>query len=242
MNILKGLILTAALICNAYAEQVKVAVIDTGYTKHPAYNPVNLCVSGHFDATKGIETIGEDSDVRGIENHGTHIAHIIDDHLKVLGKDKYCLVIFKIYDNKKDVVEASIEVLKRIKDSNISYVNYSTAGSGYNAREDLAIKDLLNKGVRISAAAGNRAESLDLKKVYPAMYDSRIFVVGNGFNNENRFFYSNFGTPVKNWEKGTDISAGGYVKSGTSQSTAIFTAKMVYDSIKYGRQNSNKRK
>ncbi len=242
MNILKGLILTAILASNAYAEQVKIAVIDTGYTKHPAYNSVNLCASGHFDATKGIETIGEDSDVRGIENHGTHIAHIIDDYLKVLGKDKYCLVIFKIYDNKKDVVEASIEVLKRIKNSNILYVNYSTAGSGYDKKEDVAIKDLLDKGIKISAAAGNKAESLDSKKVYPAMYDSRIFIVGNGINNENRLSHSNFGTPVKNWQNGTNISAGGYVKSGTSQSTAIFTAKIIYDSIKYGRQNSNKRK
>jgi hypothetical protein len=242
LNILKVFVITAILATNAYAEQVRIAVIDTGYTKPEFFDSVNLCPDGHFDATTERKEVGLDSDVKNIENHGTHIAHIIDDRLRVLGKNKYCIVIFKIYGNRNNVVESSVKALKVIKNSNIFYVNYSSAGEGYSKEEDVAIKDLLNKGVKIFAAAGTRSISLDTNKVYPASYESRIFVVGNGFDSKSREPSSNYGNFVKYWMCGANILAGGYVKSGTSQATAIFSSRMVYDSIAYGRQSLNKRK
>jgi subtilisin family serine protease len=231
LNILKTLLITAILATNAYARQVKIAVIDTGYTKPINFDSVNLCDSGHFDATTDKEVVGLDSNFKNIQNHGTHVAHIIDDKLRVLGKNKYCLVIFKIYGEGNNVVESSIKALKRIKNSDIRYVNYSTAGEGYYTEEYQAIKDVLNRGVKIFAAAGNRSQSLDLIKIYPAMYDSRIFVVGNGMSNQERFFASNYGSYVKYWVNGMNILAGGYVKSGTSQAAAIFSSRYIYDNI-----------
>jgi hypothetical protein len=219
--------------------KVRIAIVDTGYTKPTGMDSANLCKTGHYDASTDSNTVGADENVRGIENHGTNIAHIIDDKLKYLGKNKYCLVIFKMYGGDKNPIDMSVKILEKIKYGNFSFVNYSTSGEGYDLREDRLIKKILDSGVIFAAAAGNKGVSLDKVKMYPAMYDPRILVVGNGFSAYNKAPTSNFGSAVKQWVSGENIYAGGFLKSGTSQSTAIFTARMAHDSIVYGCKRTN---
>ena len=231
-----ALLILLFLPANSLADQIRIGVFDTGYTKPSKQGSVNLCKDGHYDSSTDTGTVGSDVFVGEVENHGTNIAHIIDDRLKPLGKDKYCLVIFKIYGNHKSPIRMSINALKKVKKAGVSYINYSSAGDGSNKEESETIKDLLNHGVRIVASAGNEGLDLRKNKRYPAMYDERIIVVGNGSSCLTRVPSSNYGTSVKYWKYGNNILAGGSSKSGTSQSAAIFTANMIHDSIVYGRK------
>lgn len=233
LNILN--VLTIFVSITASAEQIKIAVIDTGYTKPVGISPVNLCKDGHYDASNQTNTVGADEIVNGSFGHGTNIAHIIDDKLKRFGKNRYCIVIFKVYGGSRNLIEMSIDALDKINKSDIKYVNYSTAGEGFDKKESEVVKALLDKGVMIAAAAGNSNVSLESVKIYPAMYDKRINVVGNGFSSYTKSKSSNYGEPVKHWVVGDNICAGGVVKSGTSQATAIFTARMIQDILTYGK-------
>lgn len=236
LNILNVLAIFVSI--TASAQQVKIAVIDTGYTKPANVDSVNLCESGHYDASNKTETVGKDEAVNGISDHGTHIAHIIDESLRKFGKKAYCLVIFKVYGGSRNSIEMSVEVLDKINNSDISYINYSTAGEGFDKKESDLVKSILDKKITIVASAGNANLSIDSTKIYPAMYDSRIKVVGNGRSSSKKAYSSNYGESVKHWVDGQDVLAGGIVKSGTSQSAAIFTAKIVSKALKDGKQKT----
>jgi hypothetical protein len=132
----------------------------------------------------------------------------------------------------------SVEVLDKINNSDISYINYSTAGEGFDKKESDLVKSILDKKITIVASAGNANLSIDSTKIYPAMYDSRIKVVGNGRSSSKKAYSSNYGESVKHWVDGQDVLAGGIVKSGTSQSAAIFTAKIVSKALKDGKQKT----
>jgi hypothetical protein len=232
MKKLAALILLVSSVSNA--KQIKIGVMDTGYSKPIGETSVNLCPSGHYDASTG--TYGVGKDIRG---HGTNIAHIIDEKLKPLGKSSYCLVIFKIFDGNRNPLKMSLEALVIARSQKLDFINYSAGGSSKSDEERLAIVDLLDSGVKFAAAAGNgdkssdyKGVSLDSQEYYPALYDERIYVVGNGHSELQRAPSSNYGKRVKHWVYGSNIEAGGVMLSGSSQSTAIFTAKMAYDSIK----------
>jgi hypothetical protein len=133
LNILN--VLTIFVSITASAEQIKIAVIDTGYTKPVGMESVNLCKDGHYDASNQTNVVGADETVNGSSGHGTNIAHIIDDKLKRFGKNKYCIVIFKVYGGSRNLIEMSIDALDKINKSDIKYVNYSTAGEGFDKKE-----------------------------------------------------------------------------------------------------------
>jgi hypothetical protein len=93
--------------------------------------------------------------------------------------------------------------------------------------ERILIEKALNRGIRVIAAAGNEGANLDKKcSFFPACYDSRIVIVGNGTSLTNRHPTSNYGKVVSIWYNGT-IFFRNKVLSGTSFSAPLVLAKIV---------------
>ena len=180
---------------------VRVAVIDTGYTKSDIYN-ASLCDGGHKDFTEDQKyDNGVPVDFMG---HGTHIAGLIHQYtegvslqdsdtarvqyekIKKLNiKDSdYCLVIVKAFSKsgKLENYINAIDYVKRLKD--VSIVNISAGGDSLSVQEKSIIDTMLNEKKIIIAAAGNSTNNIDIDHYYPASLDKRIIVVGNSETDE----------------------------------------------------------
>lgn len=232
---------------------IKVAVIDTGID--PSMVGV-MCPKGHkdFTHTSLIDTHG----------HGTHISGLIDQYAKnyifsenpaddttreklLQIKINYCQVILKFFTEKNSGMknlENTIAAFKEAVKQKVDVINYSGGGTAYFPEEYKAVKNALDNGIIVVAAAGNDGKqyrgietiySLITESqytYYPALYDSRIIVVGNIDRKGQRVPTSNFGTEVDVWELGdkvlsTWIKSQLVFHSGTSQATATHTGKIV---------------
>lgn len=219
-------------------KRIMVAVIDTGLD--PALMNKNyICPEGHKDFTGGglVDNHG----------HGTHISGIIDQYAKnyVYGPGKrpsdifdkeadYCQIIVKYYDPKRtgqDNLKNTIKSFRWAIDQKVDIINYSGGGTEYSQAEHDLVIEALNKGIKVVAAAGNERSNIDQRKYYPAMYDNRIYRVGNvvrfivttevvkrlnvsnnkmesvKINKTERDVASssNYGDGVNNWEVGTNV-------------------------------------
>ena len=222
---MKTIILTLLFALNVNAK-VKIAVFDTGFNFN-FFNKVKLCEDGHRDFT------GEGfADQNG---HGTNIVGLIKQQIP--DDADYCVLIYKVAKSgyAGPIPDSSyVLAYQSALAEKVNIINYSSAGN-YNTKEERKIvKHLLNKGVKIVAAAGNndeygKVETLSESKcnVFPACYDNRIVTVGNGFNPAAPSLTSNKGPYVKAWEYGNNVKAFGVRGSGTSQAAAIHTGKLV---------------
>lgn len=239
---------------------IVIAVIDTGFTQ-PFYSPKpNFCAFGHADVTlkdPKIHQIPKDS-----IGHGTHIVYTIEQQLKDVPKNAYCIVVLKYYDETvardKTSVSYTIKAMNRAINMGASIINYSSAGDARSDAEKEVFNKALSQKIVIVTAAGNESARLvtPLEKIqesitssrhsscffkertiseYPANYDDRIIVVGNLNQDRTINKYSNWGLRINAWEVGTDILAGGVKMSGTSQATAVHTGKIVKYMIEKGR-------
>lgn len=202
----------------AQAKPVIVAVVDTGYSVPQNESNLPFCKFGHATF------VG--NDMKDNVGHGTNIAHTIAAQVRGLPKGSWCMVVIKFFDkdtNAGDAESNSVKSLRWIKKLNVNIVNLSYEGGHANSAERLAIKRLLDSGIKVVAAAGNR----NTKPGFPAAADPRITVVGNLQEEGVRHPTSNFGDSVNRWEIGTNICAGGRCMTGTSQATAIATGKML---------------
>lgn len=230
-------------------KKIRVAVIDTGID--PSLN-ATLCPDGHKDFT-GTSLV----DLHG---HGSHVSGLIDQYAKnqVLDvktvnshsleqlmntKIDYCQVIIKYFmkgNTGEDNLRLSNLAMKHAIDLKVDFINYSAGGSVFDLEESKLIKRALDSGITVVVAAGNDGEKFHSKKsafaseytYYPALYDSRLIVVGNSNDDGTRAIRSNFGSEVDVWEIGTNVlSLRMYGRfsfmSGTSQATAIHTGKLI---------------
>lgn len=218
-----------------------IAVVDTGFGGDESWigqEQAHLCKFGHKDFTEGkvaVEQFGTiDSVPVDDHGHGTHIAGLVDFYARQTN-DSYCLVILKYYDPKADdkenlvrTVEA-IEYARRIK---ADFINYSGGGIQRSAAEEEAIKAYIDSGGTFVAAAGNESSNIDIFHYYPAQEDDRIIVVGNGKDEKHKGYKSNYGTRVNRWEVGSNVKMYNHYMTGTSQSTAIATGKIVAEKNK----------
>ncbi len=246
-------------------KKIKVAVIDTGIDES-LLKGNSYCPEGHKDFT-GVGMVDN-------HGHGTHISGIVDQYAKDFifkpGKnfkdiDKleiaYCQIIIKYYDPKQsygDNLKQTIKSFKWAIEQNVDIINYSGGGTEYSKEENEVIQEALNKGIKVVAAAGNERSNIDKHKYYPAMYDKRIYVVGNLVTNNTELIpkksviegkttnllelkrdiaaSSNYGESINTWELGTSIlsrlprASYGYM-TGTSQATAIKTGKLVREML-----------
>lgn len=210
------LLFTLLISVNCNAKQIKIAIVDSGYSGN--YSQLKLCDKGLVDLT-GTDTLDE-------LGHGTNITEIIKQNLK--GVD-YCFYIIKIYSKKNmgiTAIPSHLLAFLWLLEIKPDFINFSSSGHGTQLSEQVLIQNLVNAGSTFVVAAGNDKQNLDKKcDVFPACY-SFVISVGNLDNNLNLSKTSNYGKVIKAWEIGENICAGGLCMSGTSQATARRTARL----------------
>jgi len=225
-----------------HSKTIRVAVIDTGLDSS-LMNESFLCAQGHKDFT--------DTSLNDNDGHGTSISGLIDQHVKgqLLGEvpiknilkstEDYCQIIIKIFDpaSNKSTIETTVKAFEYAMSLKVDYINYSAGGLEYSFSEHMVIKKVLDAGIKVIVAAGNKSSNLNKKPFYPAKLDSRLIVVGNLNFRHQRSPTSNYGEDVDTWEIGE--RAVSYrtsnlvsVMTGTSQAAAIHTGKLIKKQLK----------
>lgn len=234
---------------SANAQQLKVAVLDTGIDMEFS-KTLPLC-------KRNFNAIGNPNEFpyeELLDKHGTNVAGLIDSQIE--NKDGYCLMIIKIYKERRDentgetVLIANIQRGIELAIANgAKVINISGGGSGRIPSESEAVKKALKKGIKIIAAAGNDGKLLTRNPTdkntqiayYPALADDRVIVVGST-DGTNRLKTSNYGSHVDIWENGKNRTAGGVTLTGTSQATAVVTGKIVNKLLENKRKADELRK
>jgi subtilisin family serine protease len=225
-------------------ERFKVAVIDTGLDSSMMEESW-VCRSGHKDFTG--------SGLHDRHGHGTHISGLIDQYAKdfIFGPNKnnryissvdteYCQIIIKYYDPiapGNNNLTNTIKAFRWAIDQGAHIINYSGGGLEPSESERRLVLEALNKGIKVVVAAGNEKSDIDKKPYYPAMYDKRMYVVGNKTREGDVSGQSNYGDSVNTWEEGDSVysrlpgqSFG--LMTGTSQATAIKSGKLVREMLR----------
>lgn len=232
--ILPLLVLSVSAKCS---ELVRVGIIDTGLS---SFSNAPLCKDGHADFSKLYAKMNKVP----VDNagHGSHISDTINQRVK----GKYCQVIIKFTDKGFSPSVNFTNSLKHALGLHLDILNLSTTGFDKNEYEITLIHAIIDSGTIVVAAAGNEGLNMDLYTplhngrefgIYPAMDDPRIIVVGSLNVFYNKAAYSNYGKFVTVWEMGTSIIAKGkdgkpLMLTGTSQATAIHTARLINKLIK----------
>lgn len=250
-------------------KRIIVAVIDTGLDSS-LMNKEWVCPTGHKDFTG--------TGLQDNHSHGTHVSGLIDQYAKdfIFLKHKdvkpsdidsisvdYCQIIIKYYDPKykSDNLQNTIKAFRWAIDQHVDIINYSGGGVDASEEEKAVVQEALNKGIKFVAAAGNERSNIDEKKYYPAMYDSRIFIVANLVDykvekivkkivdkqgtititettKRNIASSSNYGLSISDYELGTNLLSRlpsgtyGYM-TGTSQATAVKTGKIIKEMMSH---------
>jgi len=208
-----------------------VAVIDTGLAEpilESGYR-LGICKFGHKDFT------GEG--IKDTHGHGTNVSGLI--HRGAIGSN-YCQVIIKYYSksaSNKENLDRMIAAIKYAVAIRVDYINLSGGGIAPFPEEKAAVDDALKHGIKIIAAAGNEKTDLAKQTYYPAMYDDRIIVVGDGVDEAHKAKTSNYGKRVNIWRDGVNQTAFGITETGTSQATAIYTGELI--KADYVKENSH---
>lgn len=160
-------------VSDAYATNMKVCVIDTGYRLGHVDLP-NTGVSGYAFSGHG----SWNSDGNG---HGTHVAGTMvalnntQGVIGVLPSAKAGVHIVKIFNDSGNWTNASnlIQGIERCRAAGAKVVNMSLGGSGSSSAESTAMTNFYNGGMLLVAAAGNAGNT---SFSYPASYNAVISV------------------------------------------------------------------
>lgn len=242
------------------ANQIKVGVIDTGLGAKME-SVVPLCETGHAAVTgpHPIATKYPPSDKIG---HGSHVSHLIEQSFRssILSeksripssanmlKSPYCQVIVRVWtDAEENSVDQTAIGIRYLIDQKVDIINISGGGYIESEEETLAIKKALDLGIVVVAAAGNEGTNIDEEKYYPAASDPRVIVVGSLGSDGKPAKYSNTGSIIDVWVRGTGYAYNSdygklFLKKmrGTSMSTAIVTGKIIQNLLKERKNESTK--
>jgi subtilisin len=222
------LVLLAVLIAkSARAGQLKVAVIDTGFDA-TYLQQLHLCDNElHHDFTgEGI------SDSVG---HGTNVSGLIIAMSKAT-KAQLCLIQYKVYSEKAtaySTVSNTIGAIEMAIASKVDVINISMSGQGSSLKEKRAIIKALDKGIKVIVASGNSGAYMGSGNCtyFPACYDARIIVVGNGVKQASgiaiRHESSNYGPVVDLWIPGCITPSLNGLQCGSSMSAAIASGLLI---------------
>jgi hypothetical protein len=173
----------------ATAEQVRIGVIDSGYTYSGMANPV-FCKYGSLDLTTGKKEVGSDSSI-----HGSVVVDIIADFLHKNDVD-YCIVLVKLDVRQEEQFYSAIKGLKAAK---VSYVNLTSVSEEWSFLDRAAMSSLPE--ATFFVAAGNDQMNLnEFCNSFPSCYKlPNVHVVGALDKYFRRAFYSNYGAVVDMW-------------------------------------------
>jgi hypothetical protein len=189
-------------------DRIRIVIIDTGISVSQ-YNSSYVCKDGHKSFV--------DTDIYDTNGHGTNIISIVSLGINVR---THCIVSYKFYsDSKSNSIEQVINaLLSAMRDDRIKYINMSMEGAGSYIFEKKLIRALLDRGVIITVAAGNKRQDLDIEcNTFPACYKKDLdyenfYVVGSKLTS------SNYGKVVTDIFSGRNV--GSPIMSGTSQASA----------------------
>lgn len=215
--------------CNS---KIIVAIIDTGFGFAGRGRDAKLCQIGHRDFT-GENTFTYNYNTKDpipSDNvgHGTNIVGIIENYAGQTNVN-YCIVILKAFGNRVDTLRSTIDAINYATSIGVKYINYSAGGYGPSLEERISVLSFLDHGGTLVAAAGNEGLDLDFpfRRHYPSSYDPRVISVGMLNRDGTVARCSNYGKSVKRWEIGEYVVGFGIELSGTSQSTAVATGKIL---------------
>ncbi|WP_423746478.1 S8 family serine peptidase [Haladaptatus sp. SPP-AMP-3] len=209
------------------SSSVTIAVIDTGVQ----YNHPDL--QSNFGSNPGKDFVDDDSDPYpdrpSDENHGTHVSGIAaaetNNGTGVAGISESKIINGRALDETGFGSVADIaDAVQWATDQGADVINMSLGGSNPSDTMRNAVSYAYNRGVFISAAAGNSSKgSVD----YPAGYDECLAV--SALDSDGSFAqYSNYGPKVELTAPGTWVystttaSRGNYeTLSGTSMATPV---------------------
>lgn len=221
---MKYLLLLLSL--NSYADQIKIAIIDSGLNQS-LIDESTICKTGHYDFVSNTEIIGRDE-----INHGTPIAIILNKYIK---NKNYCLLIYKIVsrNNKRGTISSLniYRALQAAKENGASYINYSITGTGFSQMEYDGLQEV--KDIKVFAAAGNEGKRLDSTEchIYSACYGFKhVRAIGAIDSNEMRLSFSNYGKMVTDYQLGLHVIFGQEVR-GTSFAAPVALAKDINNNL-----------
>lgn len=236
---MKGLVALSTLMIAtlASAKTLTVAVIDTGFDMTSKWENASkvglakpkICKFGNYDFVNKTETTIDN------HGHGTHIAGLIAKGNEMVD---YCIVVLKYYDPKvpnTDNLKNSIAAYKRAINYKVDIINYSGGGTEFSKEECDLMKQALDNGIEVVAAAGNERSNLDLHPYYPALCDSRIRVVEShdpsgetlSSSNYSKEKYTTYTMLGQNLLSTLPNNSYGYM-TGTSQATALLTGEILH--------------
>ncbi len=211
----------APQVSDAYTSNIKVCIVDTGYSLgHP--DLPNAGVTGFAFSGHG----NWYSDGNG---HGTHvvgtIAAIGGNNVGVKGVNpsgKLGLHIVKIFNDSGTWTTASnlVQGIQKCKDAGAKVVSMSLGGSGSSTTERDALNAFYNGGMLLVAAAGNAGNS---SLSYPASYPA-VVSVASVDSSKNRSSFSQYNSQVEIAAPGSSVQStyknNSYATlSGTSMAT-----------------------
>ena len=196
-----------------YSNGLTVAVLDTGLNAPASFT--QICGQYNFTTETDFDHIG----------HGTNVIGLIAKNAK--SKD-YCIYNIKGFDYTNPSISVYLVGLRQALKLRPDVVNISAGGFFPDTIEKSIILKMLDSGIRVVVAAGNNEHNLDIScNFFPACYDSRIEVIGNTGAK------SNYGKIVDVVIDGENKTAFGITKSGSSQSTAIYTGRLIKELLKW---------
>ena len=205
---------------NKGSSDIHIGVIDEGIM----YFHQDLCDRvwvNPFDPKDGIDNDGNGyiDDINGwdfknndntifdqLDNHGTHVAGTISG--KTTGVSNATLISAKFLEQTGDLANGikAIDYITDLKvrhNLNIPATNNSWGGNSYSQALADAIKRAEQAGILFVAAAGNSQVNLDVSPTYPASFEfPNVITVGATDQNDNRAWFSNYGS-------GVDVTAPG---------------------------------
>jgi hypothetical protein len=197
-------------------KHIKVAIIDTGISKHK-----DLKIAGGESFVEGITSYYDDN------GHGTHVAGTIaalSNKIGVVGSaSKSDIYAVKVLNNAgSGTVSQVIQGIEWAIENQMNIISMSLGSSINSEALHAAIIDAHNKGILVFAAAGNRGIG-ENTMLYPANYPE-VISVGATNESHKRENFSSTGPSLDLVAPGVEIlsttSAGNYgVLSGTSMAT-----------------------
>ncbi len=191
---------------------VIVGILDTGvaYENYGVYQQAPDLANTNFVA--GYDFINNDSHPNDDEGHGTHvcgtIAQSTNNGLGVAGVAYNASIMpVKVLDAEgSGTATALANALYWAADNGADVINMSLSWApGYNPGSTVenAIAYAYNQGVTIVAAAGNDETGT---VCYPAAYDDYVIAVGATRYDEQRAYYSNWGSSLDVVAPGGDVT------------------------------------